>query len=197
MLRYIGSEAIAATPSTSAEPRVRSQSVMKAGGPAGDEIGGPGQQRVVHDGRTAQVDPANRDIRDAELGRMFLDELVLLHHEQRQEADAARAGRDADFGCDGALPPQAATSAAASVATIAKRRERSGVNRIARSQRRATKRAGVPADRAGIVAREFAASASSSMLQHLLDQSLDLLARQCQHGLIAKFSVELLGASGR
>ena len=100
VLRYIGIEVIAATPFTFMLARVRSQSVMKAGGPAGAKCAAPASSMsLTTDGPPNWMYSVPR--LQAHLLGLLLDQLLLLHHDQRQEADAAGALGDfhhVDFG---------------------------------------------------------------------------------------------------
>ena len=105
VFRYIGNDVIAATPMTFAESCVRSQSVMKAGGPAAMKSTEP--DRALHSSPTArQLDPPDRQVRDARFLSLPLDELVFLHHHQRQESDSAGAPGNAHLpGAEPRLQP--------------------------------------------------------------------------------------------
>src|SRR5690606_41624071 len=62
-------------------------------------------RRVVHHGGSAEIDPAHGELVEAGGARVLFDQRVLAHHVERQEADAARAERDADLGsCARAAP---------------------------------------------------------------------------------------------
>ncbi len=97
VLRYIGSDDIAATPRMSTESRVRSQSVMNAGGPAAMKSTEPDSSASFMHGGPAELYPADDEVGHAGGRGVFLDEAAFLHHEQRQESDAARAERNPDL----------------------------------------------------------------------------------------------------
>ena len=59
---------------------------------AGRKVQAARQQCVVHDGACAQRLPRHRDVLQPLRLDMFFDELVLLHHHQREIADAETAG---------------------------------------------------------------------------------------------------------
>ena len=70
------------------------------GRPGRSEMRGARQQHVVDDRRSAELDVFGGELQPHLLG-LGLDQLLLLHHDQGQEADAARALRDlhhVDFG---------------------------------------------------------------------------------------------------
>ena len=132
--------------------------------PGGDEIDGARQQRVVHDGRPAELDPANRELREARGARVLLDEPSLAHDEQRQEADAAGAERNANLRGAARLTAAARAERRALRRAARDRRcdERSSHGASASCGRNATRRSA-----RGIVARARSpASASESMRQH-------------------------------
>ena len=62
----------------------------------GDEIRGAGEQRIVHHRRAADIGPIDGELEPG-LGRLRLDQLVLLHHVQRQESEAAGTERDPEL----------------------------------------------------------------------------------------------------
>ena len=77
-------------------PRVRSHSVRNAGGPAEMKCAEPeSSASFIAEGPpmllqlTVSVSPAS--------AARFLDQVVLLHHHQRQEAEATRAERDVEL----------------------------------------------------------------------------------------------------
>ena len=100
VLRYIGIDVIAATPFTRMLARVRSQIVMNAGGPAGAKCAAPASSMSL-----TTAGPPSLTYSAVSFRPIFWasasTSLLLLHHDQRQEADAARAFRDlhhVDFG---------------------------------------------------------------------------------------------------
>ena len=96
VLRYIGIEVIAATPLTSALPRVRSHSVRKAGGPAATMSAEPDSSRSLTRAGPPSLIHSTLQIGDAAVARVALDQALLLHDQERQEADAAGTARDLD-----------------------------------------------------------------------------------------------------
>ena len=67
----------------------------------------PREKDVIHDGSTAKLNPTHGDV-DTDFRRVFLYQLVILHQQKRQEAEAARSQWDAQFThfCAGAGRPQ-------------------------------------------------------------------------------------------
>ena len=98
VFRYIGSDDIAATPRTSAEPRVALHSVMNAGGPAAMKSTEPDSSAsFMTAGPPRSIQRTVRSASPAALC-VLLDQRAIAHHEQRQEADAAGAERNANLG---------------------------------------------------------------------------------------------------
>ncbi len=61
-------------------------------------MGGARNQRVVDDGGAAEVDVAHRQVGQPGGAGIFLDQPLPLHHQQRQEAEAAGAFGDVELG---------------------------------------------------------------------------------------------------
>ena len=71
-----------------------------------DEIHRPRDQSVVHDRRAAEIEPFDLERIEPGFCGMLFDQVVLAHHQQRQEADPAGTGRNPD---DGVRATRAAT----------------------------------------------------------------------------------------
>ena len=61
-----------------------------------DDVGRARQQQVVDEGGAPELDPFDLQIGDAALARVALDQALLLHDQQGQEADPAGSARDLD-----------------------------------------------------------------------------------------------------
>ena len=144
-----------------------------------DEVDRARQQRIVHHGRPAEIDPAHGDVLDAGCARVLLDERRA--RASRATAGSRRRRRRAEFEPRVLEPPPHAASATApSVASTASRSERETERASSMlacvSAACVPERSGAAAARGHRCARELAGVGELVDPPALLDDGVDLTA---------------------